>query len=548
MPLALSQYLAAVQAATQPPPPQPTQPAFQPNPGAVGYQPNPGLAPVPPEVLGATDYAIDIDQPAPVASPNAIDVDADARMAADQADADGQRYAPPQVGPNAQAPEHPFPLASAGGAGVIPAHEQDLRGPSLKGAQGNYNDAVAGAIDVGTAAHGMGAGREYALALEQERAAHERQMAAEQAMAERQEEMLQKEQDFAQSAKALGQFAFKPDGGFWESRTTGQKIAGMFSLALNGFMAGVGRPVPDLIGQRIEQSIKAQENAYHALKDTANAQQNAFGLAMQKWGNLDAARSHVRVAAIEGLQAQAAQVMALNKGTEIGARAAAAYADLEGQKMQQIQMGIRFLPAQAVGRRFVDQNTGIVYTEQEAKGLAKDWYASAAKRDEIGLNVAGDLMKEGAKAGAKAGEHTVVLPNGEQVAAPSDTESTTLRNLSTASHDVRRLVNRAKEIRSSPTWRASPGDRAEIESIQQQLRTSFSVAAQLGALSKDDIKISDGAVGDLMGIGSGPERQLDSFHAKVENAWRNRVKTYANAPTGAKGEIPKEAGIKWGAK
>ena len=64
------------------------------------------------------------------------------------------------------------------------------------------------------------------------------------------------------------------------------------------------------------------------------------------------------------------------------------------------------------------------------------------------------------------------------------------------------------------------------------------MAAQLGALSKDDIKIADGAVGDLTGLGSAPERSLDAYQAKVESSWRNRVKTYANAPAAAQDKLP----------
>jgi hypothetical protein len=475
MPLPLSQYLAAVQASMGSPGAidLDTDPAVVGHADAIDLDAPAKQAAVPPGIdpswlqpkaappargmhtiaapsgadespgyLGLSTYA---EHLRPMPPPGGAPAPDAAPAAPTAAPAPGPTAGPTPADAGPQAPEHPFPLTGVGGAGVIPAHEQDLRGPSLKGAQGNYNDAVAGAIDAGTMAHGMGAGREYALALEQERAAHEREMAAEQAMAERQEEMAQKEQDFSTSAKALGQFAFKPDGGFWESRTTGQKIAGMFSLALNGFMAGVGRPVPDIIGQRIEQSIRAQENAYHALKDTANAQQNAFGLAMQKYGNEDAARAHVRVAAIEGLQAQAAQVMALNKGTEIGAKAAAAYADLEGQKMQQIQMGIRFLPAQATGRRFVDQNTGLVYTEQEAKALAGKWYDQGFKREEIGLNTAGDIMKEGAKAGrerdaygpmGKAGSEKLAT---EQAASQKEQDAI-LRSINRAQSNVDSIV------------------------------------------------------------------------------------------------------------
>jgi hypothetical protein len=319
---------------------------------------------------------------------------------------------PPPAGPSAgptsadipQAKEHPFPLVAAGGSGVIPAHEVDMRGPSLRGAQGWYNQSVAGTIGAVADNSMDAADREYDLALDQERQAKVREAAAVQAQAEREDELEQARHDFTQSSKALGQFAFKPDGGFWESRTTGQKIAGMFSFALNGFMAGGGRPVPDLIGQGIDRSIRAQEQTYNALKDTANAKQNAFSMAVQKYGSPDAARHMVHAAALEGLQAQAAQMAAMNRGTEVGNRANMAFADLEQQKMNQIAQGVRFIQPQSTGRRWVDPRTGLIYSEAEAKAMHKEMRGEEFKREEIGLNTAGDVIKEGVKAGATSGK------------------------------------------------------------------------------------------------------------------------------------------------
>jgi hypothetical protein len=540
----LNQYMAAVSAAMQPPPTD-AQAA-----GAIPY------TTAPPEAMFNAPQA-----PAPQASPylpaNAFGpaenpIDRGVALAQQRGDlpADPAPAAAPQAGPVAQAPQHPFPLDAVGGPGVIPAHEVDLRGPSLRNAQGNVNAATEGAIEQVTQGHGQMAGREYALALEMERGARERQAAAEQAMAEQEEEMLQKQHDFAQSAKALGQFAFKPDGGFHASQTTGQKIAGVFNLALNGFMAGVGRPVPDLVLRGVEQSIRAQENAYNALKDTAHAQQNAFTQAMQKFGNANAARHMVRAAALEGLQAEAAQVMALNKGTDAGNRAAMAYADLETQKMQQIAQGIRWLPQQATGRRFVDQNTGLVYTEQEAKQLAGKWYEQAAAREMKGLDVAGNLMVEGEKAGLKratdARQHEVRLPNGEIVQAPNDKEADNLRGLSESLAKTQRMVEEAKEIRAGWSFRAPmTKERERLKQIQADLVSEYSVQHKFGALSEGDRQHAEQGTADLFGTGSAVEARLDRLNATALTNLQSRVKTIPGTSAGAQGSIPKAAGLKF---
>jgi hypothetical protein len=526
----LNQYRAAVSAAMQPPTEAQTA-------GAIPY------TTAPPEAMFDAPQA-----PAPQTSPylpaNAFGpaanpIEQGVALAQQRGDlpADPAPAAAPQAGPVAQAPQHPFPLEAAGG-------------PSLRNAQGNVNAATEGAIEQVTQGGGQMAGREYALALEMERGARERQAAAEQAMAEQEEEMLQKQHDFAQSAKALGQFAFKPDGGFHASQTTGQKIAGVFHLALNGFMAGVGRPVPDLVLRGVEQSIRAQENAYNALKDTAHAQQNAFTQAMQKFGNANAARHMVRAAALEGLQAEAAQVMALNKGTEAGNRAAMAYADLEQQKMQQIAQGIRWLPQQATGRRFVDQNTGLVYTEQEAKQLAGKWYEQAAAREMKGLDVAGNLMVEGEKAGLKratdARQHEVRLPNGEIVQAPNDKEADNLRGLSESLAKTQRMVEEAKEIRAGWSFRAPmTKERERLKQIQADLVSEYSVQHKFGALSEGDRKHAEEGTADLFGTGGAVEARLDRLNATALTNLQSRVKTIPGASSGAQGTIPKDAGLKF---
>jgi hypothetical protein len=566
MPLAFHEYLGAVQAAMQPAaididqgqtimPPETITPQ--------GLAPQPAMAPAAPAYAGGNPFAGQAPAAPPPTSahlpqdafgPAANPIEAGVKLA--QSRGELPPDAPPSAGPAPQAgatqadPTHGFPLMSAGGGGVIPAHEVDLRGPSLKRAQGGYNEAVAGAIDAGTEAHGQNAGREFALALEQERGALERQRAAEVAMAEREEEMLQQQHDFMTSAKALGQFAFKPDGGFWESRTTGQKVAGLFSLALNGFMAGVGRPVPDQVTMGIERSIRAQENAYHALRDKVGAQQNAFTMAMQKYNNLDAARVHVRVAALDALQAQAAQVMAVNKGNEIGARAAAAYADLEGQKMNQIAQGIRFLPSQATGRRFVDARTGLVYSEQEAKQMMAKLDEQQFKREEKGIDVAGNLMVEAEKAGLKReGEmrqHAVTLPNGEVVQAPNDKEADNIRALSESLAKTQRMVEEAKRIRQGWSFRAPyTEEREKLKQIQADLVSEYSVQHKFGALSEGDRKHAEEGTADLFGTGSAVEARLDRLNATALTNLQSRVKTIPGTSAGARGAIPKEAGLKF---
>lgn len=258
-----------------------------------------------------------------------------------------------------------YPLLGVPGGGVIPEHEFDRRGPSLKGAQGVRNLASAMTIDqVNDRNQGM-AQQEYGMALDQERQARAREAAMQQSFAERDEEMAQRQADFDSTVKQLGKMGTIDRDRFWASRSTGQKIAGFVEMALSGF-----NRAPSMVLKRIDDDVKAQEFAYHATRDTAQAKQTAYAMAMQKYQNADAARAMARAASIDTVQAQLAQMGAKWKGTEAANRADMASAALQDEKMMQIANGVQFIPAQSVGRRFYDPRTGLTYSEAEAKALS----------------------------------------------------------------------------------------------------------------------------------------------------------------------------------
>lgn len=445
-------------------------------------------------------------------------------------------------------PERTFPLKLVGGGGPvrIPEREVDMRGPTLRSAQ---DMAMAGNLNATRAIADrsqQAAALEYNIFLDQQRQAEARQAAMDKAAAEREAEMQERLRDFDSSVKAMSQASVDPNR-FWSTRSTGQKVAGILSVALGGFLQGArggSNAGLDILNDAIEKDIKAQEFEYLSRRNQTDGKQTAFSMAMQKYQNVDAAKAMARAAAMDAAAARVGQMRALYAGTEAANRADATIAGLMDRKKDEIQQGIRFLPSQVVQQApvFVDPRTGITYTNREAQGVAEKFDAAENKREEIGLQTAGKVIEEQVKAGAAKAvdgeKNLVVLPNGDTVKAPDVTEAGHLRELSTTSMDVDRLVKRAKEIRSSTGWRASPEARYELDSIQQQLRTSFSVAQRLGALSKDDIKIADGAVGDLMAYGSSPERALEAYKQKVNQAWRIRTKTYANAPDTAKGVMP----------
>ncbi len=303
--------------------------------------------------------------------------------------------------PLAPQPPQPAPFLQRVASGIanVPAKSTELRGPDLLAAQGLSNAAKEGAIQAVTERSQRTAAGDFAIALEQQRQAGVRQDAADYSTAERGQEMEQRQADFDQSVKALSQQSVDPDR-FWTNASVGRKIAVLLSAGLAGIVqgrtgqVGGGNLGVDTAMKLADADIKAQEFAYNAARDTVNARQTAFGMAMQKYQNVDAARAAARAAAMDTIQAQLGQQAALWKGTDAANRATMASASLQDEKMQQIAQGIMFTPGHqvAVGGNFVDTRTGITYTNKEAQGVAAAIDTRQGAEDLKDKEIAGQVL------------------------------------------------------------------------------------------------------------------------------------------------------------
>lgn len=437
-----------------------------------------------------------------------------------------------------------FALAPGSGA-VTPAHEVDRRGPSLRHAQDVQDDTFAQAAQNVEARTTAAASDEYAMARAQAAAATAREDAAMQSAAERQQELQARQADFDASVKQLSQMSLDPDR-FWASRSTPQKIGGLISIALGGFLQGAhGGPNPglDIINQAIDRDIKAQEFGYQAARDTAQAKQTAYGMALQKYGSEDAARAVARASALDAVEAQLRQAGAQYKGTDAGNRADMMAAQLAEQKAQQIAHGIAYVPATQAPATFIDRTTGLPYSVAELKGMAGEDRGQQRAIDMEALRGTNQLAVEGVKAeaaGAKdiRGEQ-VQLPSGEVVRARSATQAGELAEAAQTLAETKRLVTLAKSIRSGESFRVpnSP-DRARLEQIQKNLITQYAVLHKLGAISGSDMDLAKGGTADLFAIGPGPEAALDSLNQTAAASLTQKVRTIPDASPRAKGEMP----------
>lgn len=523
--------------AEEPPPPPPGDPA-----APVPWKSEDPLAnQIPDDVAGVIGKAYDAEAPKPPEPPQA------------------------QGGPQQQRRGPPERTFARVGGGYSPAHEVDLRGPSLRGAQARANAAQEDAAESGDARSQAAAVAEYATALDMQRKAQAREDAMMRAAAEREEEMATRQADFDQSVKTLSKASIDPER-FWASRTTGQKILAIIGVTLGGYVQGVrgGSNVGlDVLNAQIDRDLKAQEFSYNATRDTVHAKQTAFSMAMQKYQNVDAARALARASALDAAQAQLMQNAALWKGTESANRAQDAIAQLEKMKAQQIAQGIRFMPASVGAPKYVDPNTGMVYTEAEAKAAlekARDHTFEMDKLERKGeIDISQEAAKFGLKGEADARGQTVEIPGvklpdgtelrGEQVRAPNDAEATKLRAAAEGASKAEALVNEAKQIRQqlyrpSTDTAIAPWTRNKLEARLKTIESDLIFAVKdtngLGALSNSDIGLAQGAIGGgtLTSVGVSADAGLDSYLKHVHQALRNKVKTYPDSSPRARGAMP----------
>lgn len=455
--------------------------------------------------------------------------------------------APPP--PPAARPTGPqFPLMRSGAAGVVnvPAKETEMRGPTLLRAQDDAAEAVRGAVDAVNERSATTAAVEFAQTLDQQRRAQAREDAMNYSANERQDELEQRQNDFDQSVQALSKMSVDPDR-FWASRSTGQKVAGVVSLFLGGFLQGMrGGPNAglDMLNQYIDRDIEAQKFAYGAARDTAQQQQTAFGMAMQKYGNVDAAKAAARAAALDSVQAQLGQQAAMWKSADAANRAQMAMAELAQLRMQQIQQGVAFMPARqvAVGPTWTDPNTGLSYNDAQAREFAKEVRGQEHDLNKGAQGIGGDILKEGYKAqaaaAAKGVEHQVQLPTGEVIAAPDADTAKQLRGASVSLMETQRLTDKAKQILASSSWRADPDKRATMKQVQTDLMQNYGVAHQMGALSDKDYENAMRGTVDLFSLTPGKETALDGLNQTAAAKLGQMARTVPGAPAKAAGKMP----------
>jgi len=451
-----------------------------------------------------------------------------------------------------QEPPPPMPADvqfRAAPGGVIPEHEAPTRGPTQNALLlGSFQEPLA-ATDNMRLRSGIEAQHEadaYGLMAED---ALKRQEAADQAAMKRQGELDRMAEDYSAHIQQLGRMHLD-DNRWWANKSTGDKI-GTLALVILGSVASLGNGGQNLayeaVKKEIDDDLKAQQFDYMTALDQAKGSQTAFGLAMDRYRNEDAAMAASRAGALDFAAMKAAQLSAQWKGTDSANAADELRAKLLAERDRTAAAGLQFVPARGVGGGFKmyvrgQEIPGLV-SEGKAQEYAVKYGVEPSQRidEEMvkgGINAAVEQGKIAAQQQAKKSDFAVRLPNGETVFAPNEKEAETLRELSTSASEVSRMVREAKAIRDDPTFRASIDGRNKLSMIQKELVTHFGVQHKLGALSDKDYETALAGTADLFQFGNGVEVRLDRYNQNATRKVTDRVSTYPGAPPKSSGQMP----------
>ena len=275
--------------------------------------------------------------------------------------------------PPPEAPPRPdVEFRQVGGGGVIPAREVTTRGPKQSALLERSFEHPLNAADRIEERSRIQAEREAAMydAIAEDHL--NQKMAMERVVARREQEMAGLRQNYADTIQQLGTMKIDNDR-LWNNSSTGDKIGAIALGILGGLFAGSESKTKKAIDKRIEDDVKAQMFDYQKGLDIAKAQQTAFGLAMQQFGNEDAAYHAATAAGQQYTAARMSKLAAEWKGTESANRADDMRAQYQTAADQSAANGFKFLQPTATAPQFALSVRG-----QRAPGLFSQDKAQAA--------------------------------------------------------------------------------------------------------------------------------------------------------------------------
>ncbi|MBX3198235.1 MAG: hypothetical protein KF894_08830 [Labilithrix sp.] len=321
---------------------------------------------------------------------------------------------PPAPGVPTSEPQGPLPndvqTMQVSRGGVAPAREVPLRGPQQNQHLMQSFEAPLAAADRVEARSQEQAQREASVFEEEARVALGRKEAMDRVAVQRADEMRAMQADYEEHIQSLGKATL--DGGrVWGNASTGDKIGATVMLFLGGLFGGDDNKVEQALNKRIDEDIEQQKFDYMRGLDIARGKQTAFGMAMDRYRNEDAAWAAARAASLDYTMAKVHEKAAEGRGVDAANQADMLRAKLLAERERTIAEGLKYVQPSVIAPRYKQfirgQELPGTVTETEARqNVIKHGVGPAERTDEILTKGGVDLASKRVELASKRAEKT----------------------------------------------------------------------------------------------------------------------------------------------
>jgi hypothetical protein len=448
--------------------------------------------------------------------------------------ADNKPEAP--QGPSAPSSYGTPTVATVGHNARIPAHDVATKSEATQGKYELANVAQLAAGDETTSRNETQALNQAIAARIQEDDARGRLAQVEADSAKHQQRLADLATDYDDSIADLAKLAPQP-GKFWANKSTGTKVGLIFADAIAAFGSGFqGKDHKSIIQREIDRDMKAQEAMYSYGLDKVKGTQTAYGLAMQKFGDKQMAGNAARIASLDAIDAQAAQLQATAKGADAQNAMASLRASIQQQRATLYDGAHKYVQASQAKTERITLPDGRVlpglYTPKEANEVLLKYGLEFQQKNmqETAKGVL-DIQRERAKAGAeketKREARTVTLPSGRVYEAPTEKEAADARDRIAATQEVLDLTKRVRDQAGALGYGDKAGakigirsDKVKgIETNMGSLIGALNRMQKFGALDKGAQELLGKLTGDPTSV-LGNSAQLDEIERNANEARR----------------------------
>lgn len=355
--------------------------------------------------------------------------------------------------------------------------------------------------------------------------------------------------DIDTTSQQLAKTKIDPKRAF-KNMSGGEKALSIFSVLLGGVASGLAGTKNVALAQfekQMDRDIKAQEFAYQAGMDRLGAQKSDYAMAMQKYGQEDAAASMSRLSYLDAAKMQVEQAMTHAKGSDKLDHLQDVHAQILEKRAKVHDAATKYVQASRSGPTYLDTRYGDVVSREKANAR-KGHEGELAYKNMLAITKGTAL--ESAKAQAKVEAEgakdltarTFVAPDGRAVVARTPAEAQDLSKAAASVRKVQGMVQRASKLREKRLSTLNPLEQrriaAELKSIQSDMVTEYGVQHQMGALSGPDMELAVGGVGNIASWAPGSDAGTREYMRTVYRGWNTRLASLPGAPANTAGAAP----------